>query len=110
MSSSYYYVLFSDFKMFKTLPKEFGKFKQVSPEHYDALHQMLDEFLPRTRRLLSDLVLNGLSGGHFYVPVFDDPQTKRLSGMVISLFGEYPDPTAAFSYFSKEEDVSLVRL
>lgn len=87
----------------------FGKFKQVSPEHYDVLHDMLVDFLPRTRRLLSDLVLNmRQERGFFYVPVFDEPENKRLSGMVISLFAEYPEPTAAFSYFSKEEDVSLV--
>lgn len=93
------------------LPQEFGKFKKVPPEYYELLHQTLVENLPRTRRLLSELVLSMKSGkneGNFYVPIFDDFAKKKLSGMVLSLCQEFPEPKAAFSYFSKEQDVSLV--
>ena len=45
---------------------------------------------------------------NFYIPDFDDPPSC-LSGMVIALFGTYPvEPTNAFSYISKKEDIDMV--
>ena len=44
---------------------------------------------------------------YFYIPEFDEPPSN-LSGMVISLFGEHPEPTSVLSYFSKEEDIGKI--
>ena len=41
----------------------------------------------------------------FYIPYFDEPP-NCLSGMVIALFGEFPEP--GFAYISKEEDTDKV--
>ena len=47
------------------------------------------------------------ASAYFYIPESDDPP-RLLSGMVIALFGEFPDPTTALSYFSKIEDIDKV--
>jgi len=69
----------------------------------------LKPLLPRSRRTLTSLqlCLNDIdTGAYFYVPISEHP--TELSGMVLTLFGEYPDPTSNLSYFSKEEDVQKV--
>ena len=44
----------------------------------------------------------------FYVPVDED--ISKLSGIVVVLCGEFPDPTSAISFISKKEDVAKVRM
>ena len=97
--------------MFKTPPPIFGEFKQLSEKYYENLKSILEPELPRSRRTIETLKLT--IKGHdtsafFYIPKHENP--IELSGMVIVLFGEYPDPTTAFSYFSKEQDVETVRI
>ena len=43
----------------------------------------------------------------FYVPFDED--ISELSGIVVVLCGEFPDPTSAISFISKKEDVDKVR-
>ena len=43
--------------MFKQPPTNFGKFKQIGPEHYADLEKVLLLSLPRSRRILSTLQL-----------------------------------------------------
>ena len=43
--------------MFKQPPPNFGKFKQIRPEHYADLEKVLLLSLPRSRRILSTLQL-----------------------------------------------------
>ena len=43
----------------------------------------------------------------FYVPFDED--ISELSGIVVVLCGEFPDPTTAISFISKKEDVDKVR-
>ena len=47
------------------------------------------------------------TSAYFYIPASDEPP-NLLSGIVVALFGEYADPTASFSYFSRKEDVDKV--
>ena len=55
----------------------------------------------------SSLCIGIDASAYFYIPESDDPP-RLLSGMVIALFGEFPDPTTALSYFSKKEDIDKV--
>ena len=55
----------------------------------------------------SDFTLGLNVSAYFYIPEFDEPPST-ISGMVISLFGEHPEPTSVFSYFSKEEDIGKI--
>ena len=43
----------------------------------------------------------------FYVPFDED--ISELSGIVVVLCGEFPDPTTAISFISRKEDVDKVR-
>ena len=58
---------------------------------------------PLTPSNSSSLCIGIDASAYFYIPESDDPP-RLLSGMVIALFGEFPDPTTALSYFSKKED------
>ena len=49
--------------MFRQPPKEFGKFKQIQPENYANLHDVLLPLLPRSRRILVTLQLT-MKGTH----------------------------------------------
>ena len=57
----------------------------------------------------SSLCIGIDASAYFYIPESDDPP-RLLSGMVIALFGEFPDPTTALSYFSKKEDTDKVNI
>lgn len=95
-------------KMFKQPPPQFGNFKQLQPKHYGDLQKLLFPLKPQSRHMLATLQLSMQVGidasAYFYIPESDDPP-RLLSGMVIALFGEFPDPTTALSYFSKKEDI-----
>ena len=43
--------------MFKTPPKQFGKFKQLEPEYYEDLLSLLENELPISRRTVTTLQL-----------------------------------------------------
>lgn len=90
-------------------PKKFGKFRQLESDVLLVLLKVLEPFLPRSRRFVETLrlTINGFdSSAFFYVP--EDEDNESFSGIALVLFGEYHEPTTAFSYFSKKEDVQKV--
>ena len=95
--------------MFKQPPPVFGKFKQVCEEHYRPLEEQLLCLLPRSRPILQTLQLTmkgQTTSAFFYIPAEEEPTTP--SGIIVTLFGEYPEPTAALTYVSEKEDVAKV--
>ena len=71
------------------------------------LWKNLSNFVPLPPFENSTTIIDIDASAYFYIPKSDDPP-RLLSGMVIALFGEFPDPTTALSYFSKKEDIDKV--
>lgn len=93
----------------KLVPDKFGLFRRVEDSELPEISRVLKEQLPRSRRILDsiNITLKGFqSSSPIYVP---ETETGSYSGIVVSLFAEYDDPTTAISFTSSEEDAEKVR-
>ena len=93
----------------KLVPDKFGLFRRVEDSELPEIARVLKEQLPRSRRILDsiNITLKGFqSSSPIYVP---EMETGSYSGIVVSLFAEYDDPTTAISFTSTEEDAEKVR-
>ena len=86
--------------------KSFEKLKQVKPEHFQALKDVLLPLLPRSRRIIESINLSFIDGytllDSFYVP--KDEDFTNLSGIVIVVSGSIE---SILSFISKKEDISM---
>ena len=92
----------------KSVPDKFGLFRRVQDSELPEIARVLSQHLPRSRRIVDsiNITLKGLqSSSPIYVP---ETEAGTYSGIVVSLFAEYDDPTTAISFTSSEEDAEKV--
>ena len=94
----------------KLVPEVFGLFRLAETSDLPHIRDVLLRQLPRSRRIFDSVTisLSGLeSSSPIYVP---KDEKENYSGIVLTLFAEYDDPTTAISFTSTEEDAQRVVL
>ena len=91
------------------IPERFGPFRKIDPFEEPFLMAVLKDLLPRSRRLYEALQLTKAgfeAASPIYVPA--EETKENFSGIALSLFGEYHEPTTAISFTSRKEDAKKV--